>query len=129
LEPRATSTGANASIALSFLVHTICSGVAQLEPLGKNMTSQAIANLVEEERGHSTYIPLAQAISPFRITPFARRLRWPYSSEQMEFPCWIIADLGSQKPGLTLAYCEFGQGARGDRWGIVGPPAVAQFGR
>jgi hypothetical protein len=84
------------------------------------MTSDAVAKLVEGECRISTFIPLTQAIAPFRVTPFPRKLRWPYSSEQTEFPCWVIADLAPKKAGFTLAYCEFGHGARGDCWGIVG---------
>ncbi len=84
------------------------------------MTSDDIAKLVDDECAAATFIPLAQALAPFRVTPFGRMLTWPYGADARKFPCWIIADLKQKKPGLTLAYCEFGHGERGDHWGIVG---------
>jgi hypothetical protein len=83
------------------------------------MTSDDIAKLVDEECAVATFIPLAKALAPFRVTPFVRTLRWPYSKDEPEFPCWIFADLEKKKTGLTLAYSEFGHGERGDHWGVV----------
>lgn len=84
------------------------------------MTSDDIAKLVEEECAVATFIPLAKALAPFRVSPFVRTLRWRYSKDERDFPCWIFADLGKKKTGLTLAYCEFGHGESGDHWGVVG---------
>jgi hypothetical protein len=46
-------------------------------------------------------------------------LTWPSWKPRVEFPCWIIADIGFQQAGLTLGYCVHGHGSHGDRWCIV----------
>jgi hypothetical protein len=83
------------------------------------MTSEDVATLVDQECGRATFIPLADAIAGFRVKPFVRMLRWQYGSNDEVFPCWVVADLQERKPGLMLAYSEFGHAQRNDHRGIV----------
>jgi hypothetical protein len=83
------------------------------------MNADELAKLINEEFAVATFIPLATALAPFRVTPFVRKLVWPYSKDRPELPCWIFADLSKMAPGLTLAYSEAGHGSYGDHWGIV----------
>ena len=83
------------------------------------MTQAKITKLFEDECAAAIFIPLAQAIAPFRVQPFERLIRWPYSKDQPAIGCWIVADLTPKKEGMTLAYSEAGHGACGHTWGIV----------
>lgn len=78
-----------------------------------------LRSLVESELEAAAHIPLREALTPHLTEPYLRMLAWPYSKPQVEFPCWIIADLGFHQPGLTLAYSANGHGSHGDPWGIV----------
>jgi len=78
-----------------------------------------VTRLIHAEYRAATHIPLQDAIAPFLIEPFVRMLAWPYAAERHEYPCWIVADLGSHAAGMTLAYSDFGHGQYGSRRGIV----------
>ena len=78
-----------------------------------------LKRLIESELDAAAWIPLRQALAPHWVAPLIRRLAWPYSNPEAEFPCWIIADLRTHRDELTLAYCAPGRGAHGDPWGIV----------
>ncbi len=80
--------------------------------------AEGIEARVEAEYGRAAYIPLRQALTPYRVAPSVRMLRWPYEAEPKDYPCWVIADLGPDRPFL-LAYSRFGHGTRGDCWGIL----------
>jgi hypothetical protein len=82
-------------------------------------SSEELKRLIEAGLEAATYIPLRQALTPHLVGPFVRMLAWPYSKPEVEFPCWIIADLGFHQSGLTLAYSAHGHGSHGDPWGIV----------
>ena len=78
-----------------------------------------VKHLVEFGLAAATYIPLREALTPHLIEPYVRMRVWPYSKPQVEFPCWIIADLGFHSPGLTLAYSAHGHGSYGNPWGMM----------
>lgn len=80
---------------------------------------EELQHLIEAGLAAATYIPLRQALTPLLIMPFVRMLVWPYSEPEVEFPCWIFADLGIHNPGITLAYSLHGHGGSGDPWGVV----------
>jgi hypothetical protein len=88
-------------------------------PESHQPNSEDLNRLIEAGLEAATYIPLRQVLAPQLIVPFIRMLAWPYSKPQVEFPCWIIADLSFHRQGLTLAYSANGHGSRGDPWGIV----------
>jgi hypothetical protein len=90
-------------------------------------TREDLKSLVESGLEAATHIPLREALTPHLIEPHVRMLVWPYSKPEVEFPCWIIADLGFP-PGLTLAYSVHGHGSHGDPWGVVFASDTA-FGR
>jgi hypothetical protein len=75
--------------------------------------------LIEAGFEAATYIPLRQALSPHLVEPSVRMLEWPCATPPVEYPCWIIADLGFHSPSMTLAYSEHGHGSYGDPWGVV----------
>jgi len=82
-------------------------------------SKEEMKGLIEAGFEAATYIPLRQALSSHLVEPFVRILTWTYATKPVEFPCWIIADLGFHSPGMTLAYSPSGHGSHGDPWGIV----------
>jgi len=87
--------------------------------MSSQLNPDEIKRLVEIEFDTATYIPLRTVLVPHLIEPFVRMLTWPYSQHQVEYPCWIVADLGSHFPGMTIGYSAHGHGSHGDPWGIV----------
>lgn len=85
---------------------------------GAGLQPDEVKHLIEAEYRAATYIPLLEAVAPYLMEPFIRLLEWP-GAERVEYPCWIIADLGSHVDGMTLAFSQFGYGRHGDPWGIV----------
>lgn len=75
--------------------------------------------LIEAEYRLATYIPLKEALAKFLCRPFVRKLRWPYSKDQPDIACWIIADLIPEKEGMMIGYCDAGHGSCGHTWGII----------
>lgn len=82
-------------------------------------SKEEMKSLIQSEFAAAIYIPLQQALNPYLVEPFSRMLVWPYAKLPTTIPCWIIADFGSHRPGLTLAYSNHGHGTRGDFWGIA----------
>ena len=91
----------------------------------QDISAEDVKLLMEAEYCAAAYIPLQHALAPFLVQPFLRMLVWPYAAHRVEYPCWIIADLGSQRPRLTLGYSAYGHGRDGAPWGIV--PADQQW--
>ena len=89
-------------------------------PNPETITEKEVIELVEDEYQQASYIPLQQALAPYLILPFIRMLRWPYGTEQKEYPYWVVADISPCKRDLMLAYSQFGHGHRGNCWGIIG---------
>lgn len=76
-----------------------------------------VGERVAQELSRITNLPLKEALRDFTIEPFRQMRRWDYSTTGEMFPCWIVARFPRHDMGL--AYCGFGHGQRGDRWGIV----------
>ena len=80
---------------------------------------EEVKRLIEAEMNAAAFIPLRRALSPHLIEPFVRLLKWPYSNPEVQMPCWVIADLGNHRPGLMLAYSQYGHGGGGNCWGVM----------
>src|SRR5579872_2643825 len=50
------------------------------------------------------------------IFPKLHYRQWDYSSEPVSYPCWLIADFGTND--LGIAYSEYGHGKL-DPWSVV----------
>ena len=82
---------------------------------------ETIKSLVDVECEGAAFIPLRAAIGPFLTEPYVRMLEWQYAKETRHVACWIVADLGPERNGMTLAFSDLGHGSHGNPWGIVMP--------
>jgi hypothetical protein len=79
--------------------------------------AEDITQLVESELNQITNTQLKEALMQVLVSPILQMRGWEYSHDEERFPCWVVADL--QRYDLCLAYCEYGHGSSGDKWGAV----------